>query len=104
MKEIGVYGIDTAFERLKPVAFLPDLGHRPLVGFSLRPGEERRRWLLLRRSHVAEDHSAHLVSRVSWNADLVLEIGFGRLGRHVDATPFAVELPAMVDAANTVLL
>jgi hypothetical protein len=44
------------------------------------------------------------LGRVSDSADFVFEVGFWRLIGHIDTAPRNVELPAVVDAAQAVLL
>ncbi len=95
--------VDAALEGLQPVALLPDLGHRALLGCNLRPLEERRVGLLVGRAHVGEHQARDLVGRVGLNAHLVSEIRLGWLGRHVNALPVDVELPAVIDAAEAAL-
>ena len=66
--------------------------------------KSRKAVMLLARPHVGPDEPARLVRRVGVDAHLVLEVALGRLGRHVDAGAGRVELPAVVDAAQTCLL
>jgi hypothetical protein len=56
------------------------------------------------RPHVNPDQAAVDGRRIRRNPNLVFEVAFGRLGRHVDAVAVDVEFPAMVDAANAALL
>ena len=63
--------------------------------------EVRQRRRRLARSHVGPDHAATLSRRVGLDAHLVLEVALGGLRRHVDAGAVHVELPAVIDAAQS---
>ena len=95
-------GVDAAFERLQPVALLPDLGDVAVGLWHLRPLEGRGCGHLVARPHIGPDHAAHLDGRIGGQPDLVAE----RLGlvHLVDAVAVDVEFPAVIDAAQPALL
>jgi hypothetical protein len=95
--------IDPALERLQPVAFLPGARHHALLGPEARPFEAGRRRRLA-APEIGPHDAAVLDRRIGDGAHLALELAARRLGRHVDAAAGHVELPAMVDAAQTAFL
>ncbi len=104
MQEGDVARIDAALHGLHPVAVLQPLGDEGLLG---RNGGElplRQRRLLLGRAHIGPQHRPALHQRIGLELDLLAEAGLGRLGGNVDALAGRVVFPAMVGAAQPVLL
>ena len=104
VEEADVAGVYAALERLEPVAVLQALGEVAIVVGAGRPREVGQLRLEVGRAHVGPDNAATLLAGVGGDAHLVLEVALGGLGRHVDAVAVHVELPAVVDAAEAVLL
>ena len=104
VQERDVAGIDAAFHRLQPVAFLQPLRHEAAVGRHHGEFPLRQRRLLLRRAHVGPQHAAALDQRIGLQLDLLAEAALGRLGRHLDALAGVVVFPAVIRAAQAVLL
>src|SRR5438309_1521217 len=75
------------------------LGARLHVAFQVGQRRRCRAW-----THVGPDQSAALLARVGDGRDLRAEVTLSRLVGHVDAVARDVELPAVVDAAQTRLL
>jgi len=98
VQDRGMRGVDAAFQRLQPVAFLPYLGAVPVAFRHLRPFESRRRGHALLRPHIGPDHPAYLGRRICRKVDLVAELlGLVHL---VEAVTLDVKLPAVIDAAQ----
>ena len=97
-------GIDLPFHDLRPVARQVDLHDRDLGLRRRSPG----RWLELRhqllRPHIDPDESAGFFSRIGLVLDLLGEAAFGRLRDHLQHLAVHVELPAVVEAAQTAFL
>src|SRR6516165_4130805 len=71
----------------------------PVAFRHLRPFESRWRWHPLARSHIGPNHPAHFNRRIGRQVDLVAELlGLIHL---IDAVAVHVELPAVIDAAQT---
>ena len=104
VQERDVAGIDAALHRLQPVRFLQPLRREAAVGRHHGELPLRQRRLLLRRAHVGPQHAAALDQRIGLQFDLLAEAALGRLGRHLDALAGVVVLPAVVRAAQPVLL
>src|SRR6185312_7108337 len=66
--------------------------------------EHRHRRCFRARPHVDPDETSLLPHLVSFGADLLLEVLRGRHVRHFEAAAFDVELPAVIDAADAILL
>ena len=96
--------VDAALHSLHPVAVLPFFGDVAVRGWHQRHLQRRQLRGALGRPHVGPDHSALLARRIGFDADLVLGVEVGIGGGHVDAASLHVELPAVVDAANTARL
>ena len=64
----------------------------------------RQRRLLLGRAHVGPQHAAALDQRIGLQFDLLAEAALGRLRRHLDALAGVVVFPAVIGAAQPVLL
>jgi len=64
----------------------------------------RKRRLHLRRAQIGEDQPGDLHARIGGMRDGALEGAGGRLGRHVDNFAVLVESPAVVEAAETIIL
>ena len=97
-------GVDVALKALHPVALAQDGGDGVLavgahVGLEVRQGRELRAG-----AHVGPDDAVALLAGVGRDLHLVLEVGLGGLGGHVDAVAADVVLPAVVDAADAGLL
>src|SRR5262249_9076574 len=104
MQPRGVARVDAAFKRLQPVALL-----QPLRDVALRPPHPRelelRQWgLSLRRAQIGPQHVAALHQRIGLQLDLLAEARLLRLRRHVDALPGPIVFPAVIGAAQPVLL
>ncbi len=104
MQERDVAGVDAALHRLQPVRFLQPLRHEAAVGRHHGEFPFRQRWLLFRRTHVGPQDAAALDQRIGLQLDLLAEAALGRLGRHLDALAGVVVFPAVVGAAQPVLL
>ena len=100
----GVDGVDAALDGLGVVVLLEVPGDVAVAVRHARPLELRHRLHLLLRAHVRPEDAAALPDGVGLQPDLVPEVAVGRLGRHVDAPAVDVELPAVVGAAEAVLL
>ena len=99
-----MHGVDATLQRLQPVALLDDLGSMA-VGLGLtRELERGLRGRLLLRPHVGPDDAADLHRGVRRDTHLAAEVILFGLVRHVHARAIHVELPAVVDAADAVLL
>jgi len=64
----------------------------------------RERRLFLGRSHVGEDQSADFEARVRWVLHRVFEVAVWRLGWGVQALTVPGILPAVVEAAEPIIL
>ena len=100
----AVAGIDAAFERLQPVALLQALGDVALLERHRAPFELGQRRLLVRRTHIGPQHVAALDQRIGLELDLRAEAGLHRLRRHLDALAVDAVLPAVIGAAQSVVL
>src|SRR5216683_4105839 len=99
MEDRRVRGVDAAFERLEPVAFLPYFRDVAMALRYLSPLERGGRRHQFARSQIGPDHPAHLGSRISRQVDLVAELlGLVHL---IDAIAVDIELPAVINAAQT---
>ena len=106
--------IDDVLEMLQPVARndrRPAAADRGIVGLDefalvhrLQAIVARQHRLLLRRSHVGEDQAVVLFQRIPGLAHLVPEAAAVRLARLLQAMAGRVELPAVVAAADAVVL
>ena len=96
-------GIDTSFQGLEPVALLHNFSDMAMCLGDLRPGEIGWRRLQRRWSHVGPDNAADFHGRVGRSTNLLLEMQFCGLVHHVDTAALNVELPAVVDTAQTTL-
>ena len=104
VQERDVARIDAAFHRLQVVALLPALAVVAMRRRQQRPFELREWRLQLGRPHIGPQNAATLDQRVRFQFDLVAEAALRRLGRHVDALAGVVVLPAVIGAAQPVLL
>src|SRR6185437_5797846 len=59
---------------------------------------------LVLRAHVDPDHPAHFIRGIRAHGQALFEVRLGRLAGHIDALARGVELPAVVDAAETAFL
>src|SRR5258706_10947852 len=97
-------GIDAALERLQPVAFLQPLGDEAM---GIRHGGEfpfGERRLFVRRTQIGPQDAAALDQRIGFQFDLLAEAALRRLRRNLDALPAHVVFPAVIGAAQAVLL
>jgi hypothetical protein len=60
-------------------------------------------WVCLVSAHEGPDHTSAVDCPIGRYPDLALEVRLGRLRRHVDTSALAVELPAVVNAAQTLV-
>src|SRR5262245_25230443 len=74
VQDLGMRGINAAFQTLEPVALLNHFGHMAVRFRNLRPGEPGQRWLQLRWSHVGPDNAPNLHGGIRRGMHLVLEI------------------------------
>src|SRR3954464_13544803 len=70
----------------------------------LRPFESRQRRLVFGGPHIDPDDVTQLDARIGRQLDLLAEPARLRLGRHLGALPGHVVLPAVIGAAQPVLL
>ena len=101
VQPFGVHGIARVLHDLQPVAGHDRVAHLTDRGFDDETVELRNQGRRL-RAEVAPDHPAELGHGVAADVDLVLErtaFGFVRL---VETCAGAVELPAVIRAANAV--
>jgi len=98
-----VHGINTALQRLQPIAFLRALRHEAMCRRYGSPFEIRRRRLVVRRSHIDPDHIAAFDTLISGEFDLLAEAAFDRFRRHFHALAGYVVFPAMIRTAQSVL-
>ena len=104
MQEGDVAGIDAAFHRLQPVRLLEPLRHEAVARRHHGELPLRQRRLLLGRTHVGPQHAAALDQRIGLQLDLLAVAAFRRLRRHFDALAGVVVLPAVIGAAQAVVL
>ena len=104
MQEGDVAGIDAAFHRLQPVALLQPLRHEAVARRHHGELPLRQRRLLLGRAHVGPQHAAALDQRIGLQLDLLAVAALARLGRHLDALAGVVVFPAVIGAAQPVVL
>ena len=100
----GMGGIDAAFQRLQPVAFLNVLGDMTVGVRHGRPLEFGRRRRMLRRPQIRPDDAAQLQSRISRSRHFGWKIAVRRLVHHIHALAVHIELPAVIDAAQAAFL
>src|ERR1700685_2100773 len=104
VQEGDMHRIDAALERRLPVALLRAVGYEAVRAGRGGPFEIRRRRFLRPRAHIDPDHVAHLGARIRRELDLAAEAAFGWLGWHLDALAGDVVFPAVIGAAQPVLL
>ena len=104
VQEGDVAGIDAAFHRLQPVGLLQRFDMKLWLGRHHGEFPFRQRRLLLRRAHVGPQHAAALDQRIGLQLDLLAEAAFRRLRRHLDALAGDVVFPAVIGAAQAVVL
>ena len=98
-----VRGVDAALQTLQPVALLNDFRHVAIGFRRLRPGEFRHRRHVLDRTEIRPDDAAEFARRIRCEPDLVLEVILRRFVHHVGAGAGDVELPTVINAAQTAL-
>src|SRR6476660_1364372 len=96
--------VDSAFNSLREVTGFVPHGNEALIFREQVPFKLWDARRLLARPHVGPDDSAALFTWIGLLPDLVLEVRFRRFVGHIDAAPGNVELPAVVDAAQTCFL
>src|SRR5205823_2428632 len=104
MQEAEMRGVDFAFEALQPIALAlreddVDLTLRQQGRLDLR---QRRRFLAL--AHIDIDQAVALGDPIRLRLDVALEIRVVGDVRRIDAIALRVELPAVIEAAQAVLL
>jgi hypothetical protein len=104
MQDRGVGGIDATFESLKPVAFLDHFRHMAVRRRHLRPLELRQRRHVLARPHIGPDDPTQFDGGVGCGANFMGETAIRRLVHLLDTGAGHVELPAVIDTAQTRLL
>src|SRR3974390_3658258 len=97
-------GVDAAFQRLQPIAFLQTLRDQAAVRLPADEFVIRQRRLLLRRTHIGPQNAAFLDQRIRLQLDALAVAALFRLRRHVDTLAGVVVLPAVIWAAQPVLL
>src|SRR5262249_6089620 len=95
--------VDVALEPLEPVALAEHLLHLILAGPQHVGLDVRQRRRRAARPHVGPDDVVALGTRIGRGAHLRLEAALRRLAGHVDARALAIELPAVVHAADPFL-
>ena len=103
VQEAEMRGVDLALERLQVIAVALDEGHLHLVFRNVEDLECRQRRGLRARPHVDPHDTGTLHHLVGLGLHLLLEAR-RRQARHVDAVARNVELPAVIDAADALLL
>ena len=104
VKKRDMRRIDAALHRLQVVAFLRALGHEAMRMRHLCPFEGRQRRLELRRPHIDPDDVAQLDAGIGRQLDLPAEPARLGLGGDLGALSADVVFPAMIGAAQPVLL
>ncbi|MET3311587.1 hypothetical protein ABIF41_003428 [Bradyrhizobium japonicum] len=114
MQHRHVIGIDHVLEMLQPVAgndCRPAAADRGIVGLDelavvhvFEALIARQHGAFLGRAHIGEDQSVALFDRVPGLAHLVLELAAVGLAGLLQAVALGVELPAVIAAADSVLL
>jgi hypothetical protein len=104
MQDGRMRGVDLAFQRLQPVAFLDAHRHMQLLGGHQVPLQLRKRRRVNLRPHPGPQHAVALAHGVGLDLHVAAHRRAGRLGGDVQALAVDVELPAVVDAAQPVLL
>src|SRR5437588_2433669 len=97
-------GVDAALERLQPIAFLDALGDVALLGWNGGEFPLRQRRLPLGRAHIGPQYIAALDQRIGRELDLLAEAAFRGLRGNLDALAGPVVFPAVIGAAQPVLL
>ena len=95
--------VDTSLKTLQPVALLAVLGYKPVAVRHLGPFEAGRWRLAVCRTHIGPDHATHLHHRVRDGLDFGVIVAVLCLVHHVKAVTRHVELPAMINTAQTAL-
>jgi hypothetical protein len=103
VQEAEMRGVDLALQRLQIVAIALDEAHFDLVLGDIEDFERRQRRRLRARSHVDPDDAGALHHLVGLRLHFLLEARRWQ-ARHIEAIAGDVELPAVVDAANSAIL
>ncbi|MGY4446984.1 hypothetical protein ACVWZR_001644 [Bradyrhizobium sp. i1.3.1] len=104
MQEAEMRRVDIAFEALEPVGFALEDGDGQILLRNEQRFVHRHRRRLGPRAHVNPYEARALANPVAFCADLFLEILRRGDVRHFEAAAVNVELPAVIDATDTVLL
>src|SRR4051812_25351056 len=105
MEEAHMAIVDITLDRLGKVALLRVLAKNAVAERHLNQLKSGQvLWLPCGRPHVDPDDVALLDHRVADRANLLDEVGFRRLVRDVDTRAGYVELPAVIDAAQSKIL
>ena len=97
-------GVYAPLDGLSVVVLLEVPGDVAVVVRDAGPLELRQRVHVFLRAHIRPQHSAALLHRIRLELNLLLEVAVEGLGRHVHAGAIDVVLPAVVRAAQAVLL
>ena len=98
-------GVDPALDALGPVVLLQALADVAMLWRHQAPLQLGRHFRhVLPLAEIGPDHPAPFDDGVGLGLDLLAQRRVGRLGRHVHDVAVDVELPAMVDAAQTAFL
>src|SRR3954468_11488999 len=93
--------VDLPFHDLRPVAGKIDLDDADLGLRRRRPGRSLELRHLVPWPHIDPDEPAGFLRRVSLVPHLLGEAAFGRFGRHFEHVAVHVELPAVIEAAQS---
>src|SRR3954451_15666708 len=97
-------GVDAALHGLQIVALLRALGNETAAVRDLRPLERGQGWLQSRWAHVDPDNVTQLHAGIGLELDLLAEPALLGLRRNFDALSGDVVFPAVIGAAQPVLL
>ncbi len=96
--------VDIAFEALEPVGFALEQGDGQILFRNEQRLVHRQRRRFGPRAHVNPDQAGLFAHPIAFCANLFLEILRRGDVRHFEAVAIHVELPAVIDAADAVLL
>src|SRR5205085_11893072 len=96
--------VDSAFQRLQPVALLDNFRHVAMARRYLREFEAWRWRRLFGWSHVRPHDATHFTRRIVLDMDFFGETVFTWLVHLVDTVAVDVVFPAVVSAAETAFL
>jgi hypothetical protein len=104
MQEAEMRSVDIPLEALQPVAFTHQEADVQILFGNEQRFQHRHRRGDHARAHVNPDQSGALLHPIGLGADLLLEILRRRHVRHFQTLAVDVEFPAVIDAADAVLL